>query len=350
MLIVSISLAIIVAAGAVGLRTQRLVRRRLSEAMRVAEAVSRGDLVAVPSARGNDETSRVLAALGTMVDTLTEIVRKISAASLAINRDADEIGRGNQELSVRTEDQAARLRETTHAAARLTEIIEHNVEAAREAMVLAEVARDVATRGGAVIADVVATMTDIHASSARVAQITAVIDSMAFETNLLALNAAVEAARAGDHGRGFAVVASEVRALAQKSAEAAGTIRRIVDESAGRAERGTQRVDAAGKTMTEIVEQVGKVTALITQMSRGSDEQFASVERVNAAVRTLDAMTQRNSAVAEQSTVAARMLLDQAVGLADAVSAFRLERGDPGPRSAPPVGRGVPVVKEAIAA
>jgi methyl-accepting chemotaxis protein len=193
-------------------------------------------------------------------------------------------------------------------------------------------------------------MTDIHASSARVAQITAVIDSMAFETNLLALNAAVEAARAGDHGRGFAVVASEVRALAQKSAEAAGTIRRIVDESAGRAERGTQRVDAAGKTMTEIVEQVGKVTALITQMSRGSDEQFASVERVNAAVRTLDAMTQRNSAVAEQSTVAARMLLDQAVGLADAVSAFRLERGDPGPRSAPPVGRGVPVVKEAIAA
>jgi methyl-accepting chemotaxis protein len=259
-----------------------------------------------------------------MVTTLTGIVRHISAASAAINTGTREISRGNYDLSQRTEDQATSLGHTTEAVERLTETIRHNVEAARQATVLAQSASEVATRGGKAVGDVVTTMTEIHASSRQVAEVTGVIDAMAFETNLLALNAAVEAARAGEHGRGFAVVAAEVRALAQKSAEAARTIRRIVDDTVGLVEAGAGQVDIAGKTMTEIVGQVGRVSALIADMSNGSEAQSTSVDQVKSAVATLDEMTRRNAALAEESTAATTTLHEQAEALADAVSAFRL--------------------------
>jgi methyl-accepting chemotaxis protein len=324
LLVVSISALIIVATVALGLLTHRLVTRRLDQSVRVAEAVSRGELIEVPPATGKDETARLLRALGSMVTTLTGIVRHISAASAAINTGTHEIGRGNHDLSQRTEEQATSLGHTTEAVERLTETIRHNVEAARQATVLAQSASEVATRGGKAVGDVVTTMTDIHASSRQNAEITGVIDSMAFETNLLALNAAIEAARAGEHGRGFAVVAAEVRGLARKSAEAAHTIRRIVKDTVSRVEAGADEVDIAGKTMAEIVSQVGRVSALITDMSRGSEAQSTSVGQVKSAITTLDEMTRRNAALAEESTAATATLHEQAEALADAVSAFRL--------------------------
>jgi methyl-accepting chemotaxis protein len=326
MVILGIAGAIIAVSAALSWRTVRSVTRSLDRAVKVAEAVSRGELqpVAQGQALGNDETARLLAALGSMVHTLTGVVTNIRSASEAINAGSKEIAHGNRDLSDRTEDQSSSLQQTAASVQQLSGTVKQNADTAREATALARSASEVAGRGGQAVGDVVATMSEIETSSKRIADIIGVIDSIAFQTNILALNAAVEAARAGEHGRGFAVVASEVRGLAQKSAQAARQIKDIIVASVERIDTGSRQVRNAGATMGEIVAQVHKVNDLIAEIARASEEQSESVTQVNSAVTRLDTMTQSNAALAEQGTAAAVTLSQQAHDLAAAISVFSL--------------------------
>ncbi|HTT11409.1 MAG TPA: methyl-accepting chemotaxis protein [Burkholderiaceae bacterium] len=323
LLILAIGGAIIVASIVLSVRTVHVITARLNQAVDVAEAVSRGRLAGVPAAAGGDEMARLLTALGAMVATLTTIVGQIRGASDAINSGSTEISLGSRDLSSRTEQQASSLQQTTSTMQELTGTVRLNAESAREAATLAGRARGVAVEGASVVGRVVATMNDIQVSSKRIAEITAVIDGIAFQTNILALNAAVEAARAGEQGRGFAVVASEVRALAQRSTQAAQEIKSIIVASVDKVEAGSALVRDAGRTMDEIVSQVQRVTDLIGEISNASQSQFTSLGEVNNAVARLDAMTQRNAALAEQSAAAASTLCEQAKGLSEAVAVFQ---------------------------
>jgi methyl-accepting chemotaxis protein len=323
LLIVAISGAIIVASIVLSVRTVRVITARLDQAVDVAEAVSRGRLTDVPAAAGGDEMARLLTALGAMVATLTSIVQQIRTASDAINSGSSEISLGSQDLSSRTEQQASSLQQTTGTMQQLTGTVRLNAETAREAAALAGTARSVAVEGAGVVGQVVSTMNEIQDSSKRIADITAVIDGIAFQTNILALNAAVEAARAGEQGRGFAVVASEVRALAQRSTQAAQEIKGIIVASVDKVEAGAALVRNAGRTMDEIVNHVQRVTDLISEISGASESQFNSLGEVNSAVAQLDEMTQRNAALAEQSAAAALSLCEQAQGLSHAVAVFQ---------------------------
>ena len=323
LLILAIGGVIIVASIVLSVRTVHVITARLNQAVDVAEAVSRGRLADVPVAAGRDEMARLLTALGAMVATLTTIVGQIRGASDAINAGSTEISLGSQDLSSRTEQQASSLQQTTSTMQQLTGTVRLNAESAREAATLAGTARGVAVEGASVVGQVVATMSDIQASSKRIAEITAVIDGIAFQTNILALNAAVEAARAGEQGRGFAVVASEVRALAQRSTQAAQEIKGIIVASVDKVEAGSALVRDAGRTMDEIVSRVQRVTDLIGEISGASQSQFSSLGEVNNAVAQLDAMTQRNAALAEQSAAAASTLCEQAKGLSQAVAVFQ---------------------------
>jgi len=324
-LILGIAAGIIAVIAVLSWHTVRRVTRSLDDAVHVAEEVSRGRLVAVPAGRGNDEMTRLMAALASMVGTLDGIVGNIRGVSQQIDLGTDEISRGNQDLSDRTEQQASQLQQTAASVEQLGATVRQNADSARAATELAEAASAVAARGGAIVGEVVATMDGIQDASRRIAEIIGMIDTIAFQTNILALNAAVEAARAGEHGRGFAVVASEVRALAGKSAEAARQIKGIVSHSVERVEAGSTLVRHAGSTMGDIVEQVRKVNALITEIARASEEQAGAVSSVGSAVSHLDEMTQRNAALAEQSTAAAMSLRSQAQGLTQAIAVFRRE-------------------------
>jgi methyl-accepting chemotaxis protein len=305
--------------------TVRLVKRRLESAVRVAEEVSQGRLAPVQAGQGNDETARLMTALGSMVQTLSGIVAEIRSSADCIDVGTDEISRGNQDLSTRTEQQASQLQQTAASVQELTETVRRNAEWARTANQLATEARAVAARGGETVGNVVTTMQGIADSSQKISEIIGVIDGLAFQTRLLALNASVEAARAGDHGRGFAVVANEVRELAGKSAEAARQINAIVSNSVERVQAGSALVKNAGTTMGEIVGQVHKVGELISEIARASEEQASAVSSVGRAVGHLDEMTQQNAALAEQSTAAALSLRSQAQGLTAAVAVFARE-------------------------
>jgi methyl-accepting chemotaxis protein len=324
-LILGISAVIIGLSSVLSVFTVRAVTRRLGSAVRVAEAVSQGRLDAVPEVDGSDETARLLGAMSNMVQTLTGIVEHIRRASQSINSSSNEISRGNSDLSQRTELQASRLQQTVASMQQLTATVRANADAAQQADTLAGTARGVASRGGEVVGQVVATMDDIQTSSQRIAEIIGVIDSIAFQTNILALNAAVEAARAGEHGRGFAVVASEVRALAGKTADAAQQVKQIIQASVAKVEAGGALVRNAGQTMQEIVTQVHEVSALVQAISRASHDQFGSLSEVNAAVGEIDQMTQHNTALVEQSTAASLHLCDEAEGLMRSIAAFKVD-------------------------
>jgi methyl-accepting chemotaxis protein len=270
------------------------------------------------------------------VDNLQEIIFSIKDATDLINTAAKEIASGNQDLSSRTEEQASSLEETASSMEQLTSTVKQNADNARQANELAGNAQQVAIKGGEVVGQVVDTMSAIHQSSSKIADIIGVIDGIAFQTNILALNAAVEAARAGEQGRGFAVVATEVRNLAQRSAAAAKEIKGLISDSVEKVETGNKLVDQAGRTMEEIVTSIKRVARIMGDISDASREQSSGIEQVSLAVSQMDEVTQQNAALVEEAAAAAESLEEQAHNLAQAVSVFRVDSATPAPRLAAP--------------
>ena len=306
-----------------GIFITRSIVRPIQDAVAVADRVSSGDLSSQFTVTTRDETGQLMTALQKMNNSLLDIVTRVRAGTETIATASAEIAAGNLDLSSRTEQQAGSLEETASSMEELTSTVRQNADNARRANTMASEAASIAGQGGAVIAQVVGTMSEINASSRKIVDITSVIDSIAFQTNILALNAAVEAARAGEQGRGFAVVASEVRNLAHRSAAAAKEIKSLIDDSVQKVEAGTSLVDSAGTTMTSIVQSISLVTGIMSEISHASDEQSAGIEQVNAAITEMDQATQQNAALVEQAAAAAGSMQEQAAHLADVVSVFK---------------------------
>jgi methyl-accepting chemotaxis protein len=297
----------------------------IARANATATRLAVGDLSVDVKRHSDDEMGDLLESLDRSVQSFRNALRVVHASSNSIHTASSEVSMGNNDLSVRTEQQSSNLQQTAASMEQLTSTVQMSASHAQEAHALAGTATKVAERGGAAVGEVVSTMQQIQASSQKIAEITGVIDTIAFQTNILALNAAVEAARAGEQGSGFAVVAGEVRSLAQRSAQAAREIKSLIGESVERVSAGTRLVDDAGQTMNEIVSQVKRVSTLIGEIAGAAHEQSAGIGQVNMAVAQLDQMTQQNAALVEQSAAASESLKDQATTLADAVSAFKLD-------------------------
>ncbi|WP_343732968.1 methyl-accepting chemotaxis protein [Duganella sp.] len=294
----------------------------------IAGQIAGGDLAVPITLRSGDQRSLLFAIQG-MRDSLADIVGQVRSGADSIVTAATEIASGNMDLSTRTEQQAGSLEETASSMEELTATVKQNTENARQANTLAQNASDIAVEGGAVVADVVHTMDAINESAKKIVDIISVIDGIAFQTNILALNAAVEAARAGEQGRGFAVVASEVRVLAQRSAEAAKEIKKLIDDSVGKVDAGTQLVGQAGATMEKIVAAVQSVTAIMAEISTANNEQEAGIEQINHAIAEMDTVTQQNAALVEEAAAAAEAQQDQAHQLVQLVGVFKLSSEQP---------------------
>ena len=322
--LVAISVAALLFGAVFAWMLTRSITAPITRAVRVADSVAKGDLSNDVAVDGQDELARLMRSLGGMTSNLRTLVGQVRHSTDSIGTASSEIATGNQDLSARTEQTASNLQETASSMEQLTGAVRQSADSATQANQLAASAAEVAARGGSVVSEVVATMDDINASSKKIADIIGVIDGIAFQTNILALNAAVEAARAGEQGRGFAVVASEVRSLAQRSAEAAKEIKGLIGASVERVEDGSRLVSAAGKTMSEIVVSVQRVSDIIGEISAGASEQRDGISQVNVAVNNLDQMTQQNAALVEESAAAAQSLREQAARLSEVVGSFRL--------------------------
>ena len=317
-------------------RVTRSITTPIAYALRVAQAVAAGDLSSNIVADGKDETGQLLQALRDMNTNLASLVGQVRGGTGTIAVASSQIASGNADLSARTEAQASALEETASSMIELTSTVRSNSDNARQADSLARSASAIAQRGGTAMAEVIGTMDAINASSHKIVDIIAVIDGIAFQTNILALNAAVEAARAGEQGRGFAVVASEVRNLAQRSAAAAKEIKELIADSVSRVGQGAQLVSQAGATMDEVVASVGRVSAIVGEISVANHEQSEGIEQINAAITQMDQTTQQNAALVEEAAAAAAAMHEQASELETLVSQFKLEHNAGGKAPARP--------------
>lgn len=323
-------IVLIILGAAISLLTSlavRSVRRSVGgepgKAAELARQIASGDLTGrIEVAHGDDDS--IVSAIAYTRDTLAGTVTRVKAAAETIRTAAAEIATGNTDLSSRTEQQAASLEETAAAMDELTSTVKQNADNASRATEVAASASSEAERGGNVVGDVVGKVRAIAESSRKVADITSVIDGIAFQTNILALNAAVEAARAGEHGRGFAVVASEVRSLAQRSAAAAKEIRLLVDTSITQVEGGAALAETAGDAMDGIVAAVKRVTTIVGEIATASTQQSIGIDEVNRAIAQMDGATQQNAALVEQAAAAAVSLNEQAQQLGEAIEVFRV--------------------------
>ncbi len=304
----------------------RSIARPLANVLAQMQRIAAGDLSERLEVRSEDEMGQLVKGLMAMQKSLTETVRQVTRSAESIAAATREIAAGNSDLSQRTEEQAASLQQTAASMEELTATVKHNSDNARTAQTLSGTANDVVVRGSAVVQSVVETMSGIDAASKKIADITGVIEGIAFQTNILALNAAVEAARAGEQGRGFAVVAGEVRSLAQRAGGAAKEIKELIGDSVARVDEGARLVDTAGHTMQEIKEAISKVTAIMDEIASASEQQSDGIEQVGIAVSQMDQVSQQNAALVEQAAAAAASLDDQAVLLKRAVSVFRMEK------------------------
>ncbi|MCU6667077.1 methyl-accepting chemotaxis protein [Silvania hatchlandensis] len=286
--------------------------------------IAQGDLSQPIAPFGRNCVGQLVPLLSAMQDSLREAVSTIRSGSENIWRGATEISTGNNDLSSRTEEQAAALEETAASMEQLTATVKLNADSAREASQLADVASTSASRGGMLVEKVVSTMTGISVSSQKIAEITSVINSIAFQTNILALNAAVEAARAGEQGRGFAVVAGEVRNLASRSANAAKEIEGLIADSVSRVEQGAKLVNDTGTTMEAVLRDVSEVTTIMKQIAAASEEQSKGISQVGVAITQMDGVTQQNASLVEQVSAAAAALERQTEELQRSVQKFRL--------------------------
>lgn len=317
---------IVLAIGVLWLMTRNVLQRlggEPSDVRAAAEAVRQGDLVTNLRVAHGDNSS-VMGSMKAMRDQLASIVANVRQSAESVATASSEIAAGNNDLSIRTEQQAGALEATTQSMQGLGSTVKQNADSARQANQLAMSASTVAVKGGEVVGQVVETMKGINESSRKISDIIGVIDGIAFQTNILALNAAVEAARAGEQGRGFAVVASEVRSLAGRSADAAKEIKTLINASVERVEQGTALVDEAGSTMAEVVSSIRRVTDIMGEIAAASNEQAASVTQVGQSISQMDQATQQNAAMVEQMAAAASGMNSQADDLVQSVAVFRL--------------------------
>ena len=318
--------AIVVGLGLAALLGVVLIRSivsTLNTAVTVANRIASGELNNDVRAQSDDELGRLLDSLKLMDGKLVEIVGNVRASADAVGAAARQLSHGNDDLSQRTQEQAAALEETASSMEQMTATVKQNADNARQANQLAVGAREQAEKGGSVVHRAIGAMGEINASSRKIADIISVIDEIAFQTNLLALNAAVEAARAGEQGRGFAVVATEVRNLAQRSASAAKEIKDLINDSVDKVKVGSELVDESGKTLSEIMESVKKVTDIVAEIAAASEEQSAGIEQVNNAVSQMDNVTQQNAALVEQASAASKSMEQQSATLVGQIGYFK---------------------------
>jgi methyl-accepting chemotaxis protein-2 (aspartate sensor receptor) len=314
--------AAVIASIVIAVIISRQITRPLAATLQIARQIAQGDLSVRLETSRRDELGELMKAVGGISNDLRSIIGDIRSGVIQVSQASAEIATGNNDLSARTEEQAAALEQTAASMEQLTATVKQNVENIHHSSELARATSETANKGGVLVKSVVDTMNQISASSSKIAEITTVINSIAFQTNILALNAAVEAARAGEQGRGFAVVASEVRNLAQRSAQAAKEIETLIAESVARIGSGSQLVGKAGETMNEIVNSVGNVTSILVEIAQASDEQNRGISQVGVAIVQMDSVTQQNAALVQESSAAASAMRDQASMLEASISRF----------------------------
>ncbi|AWP35274.1 methyl-accepting chemotaxis protein [Pantoea vagans] len=335
MLLSSLSITAILLAVLLAWLITRSIVRPLNAALDAAQRIARGDLSVVVPVTGRDETGRLLRAVAEMQDSLVQTVSAVRRNAESVATASLQIAQGNSDLSQRTEEQASALEQTAATMSQLSVTVRNNADNARQAAHLAVSVRDVARQGNDVTSDITGTMKSIGESSARIADITSVIDSIAFQTNILALNAAVEAARAGEQGRGFAVVAGEVRTLAQRSATAAGEIKHLIEANSSSVSAGNVLAERSAVTMADIVSSVGQLSDTVDEITAASAEQARGIEQVGIAVTEMDSVTQQNASLVEESASASQSLREQAALLLQSVSVFTLAEQVVSERHAP---------------
>jgi methyl-accepting chemotaxis protein len=323
----AIVLGLLVAAAA-SMYLLKAIMSPLDAAVQVAQRIAEGQLDNELSIHSKDEFGHLLGALKQMDTQLADIARGIKGSSESIMIASSEIASGNMDLSSRTEEQAASLEETAASMEELTATVKQNSENARQATMLAGNASEVADKGNTVVERMLATMGEITASSTKIADITTLIEGIAFQTNILALNAAVEAARAGEQGRGFAVVAGEVRSLAQRSSSAAKEIKDLIQSSVATIHDGSLQAQEVGRTMADVQQAIKRVADINAEISAASEEQSRGIEQVNQAVGQMDEVTQQNAALVEEASAAAQSLEQLAAQQKRAVSVFKIRDGN----------------------
>jgi methyl-accepting chemotaxis protein len=322
-LLMSCMVAALVVSGGLGLQLYRLITSGLNSIQQTLQHVSQSlDLIHTAKVERMDEIGRTATAFNALLARVAEVVGEVRGSAGSVSVAARQIATGNIDLSSRTEQQAASLEETAASMEELTTTVKQNTDSARQASTLALSATQISDQGNQVVKRMVETMGEITASSTEIAEITALIEGIAFQTNILALNAAVEAARAGEQGRGFAVVASEVRNLAQRSSAAAKEIKDLIETSVGTIQEGSSQAAEVGRTMDEVGQAVRRVADIIGEIAAASEEQGRGIGQVNQAVGQMDEVTQQNAALVEEAAAAAQSLNEQATKLNEMVSVF----------------------------
>ncbi|CAB3752990.1 methyl-accepting chemotaxis protein [Paraburkholderia humisilvae] len=320
---IAIVAAAIIATGAFGIHLYRLIGNGLNSLQATLQKVSNSlDLSQRARVERMDEIGHTAAALNRLLERMADVVAEVRRSSDAVGIASRQIAAGNLDLSTRTEEQAVSLQQTAASLAQLTVTVQQNADNAKEASSLALNTSHISDEGNQSVERMVGTMSEIASSSAKIAEITSLIEGIAFQTNILALNAAVEAARAGEQGRGFAVVASEVRNLAQRSSSAAREIKELIERSVATIRSGSSQAEEVGRTTAQVQQAIRQVASIIGEIATASDEQGRGIEQVNQAVSQIDEVTQQNASLVEQAAAASGSLDEQATRLSGSVAVF----------------------------